>query len=138
MTALIYVVDDKSSMRESVVDTLVLAGYQVRGFEGVAATREAILNKAPDLIVTDLSMPDETGIDLVAWCRWVVRACVERRRTVQRKNRQQREKREPKDGHTPFCYRERNGVSRGIRRARTGFEVNNPGGPGHRRLEEVW
>ena len=68
MTATIYVVDDKSIMREPVMDTLILAGYEVQGFENVATVREAIQQKLPDAIVTDLSMPGESGIDLVAWC----------------------------------------------------------------------
>jgi len=75
MTALIYVVDDKSIMREPVVDTLILAGYEVLGFEGPPFVKEAIQERKPDLIITDLSMPGETGIELAAWCRENISSC---------------------------------------------------------------
>jgi two-component system response regulator AtoC len=69
------VVDDKSIMREPVVDTLILAGYEVLGFEGVSYVKEEIQKRVPDAIVTDLSMPGETGIELASWCQSEIPSC---------------------------------------------------------------
>jgi DNA-binding NtrC family response regulator len=69
MGSLIYVVDDKEIMREPVLDTLSLAGYQVQGFSCVRDVQKAIEKKKPDLIVTDLSMPELGGMDLLHFCR---------------------------------------------------------------------
>ncbi|MGE4158624.1 MAG: sigma-54-dependent transcriptional regulator [Planctomycetota bacterium] len=65
MGQLVYVVDDKSAMREPVMETLSLAGYDVKGFSGVDAALEACAKSAPDLVLTDLSMPGKSGIDLM-------------------------------------------------------------------------
>jgi DNA-binding response OmpR family regulator len=61
----IYVVDDEAPAREMVGDYLKLHGFEVTLCDGGAALRAAIANKAPDLIVLDLNMPEEDGLSIV-------------------------------------------------------------------------
>jgi CheY-like chemotaxis protein len=65
----ILVVDDETSIRESLGLLLVASGYDVAEAEnGVSAVLH--LNRAvPDLIVTDLNMPYMSGIELISHVR---------------------------------------------------------------------
>ncbi|MGB8770299.1 MAG: response regulator [Candidatus Korobacteraceae bacterium] len=65
----ILVVDDETSIRESLGMLLVASGYDVAEAEnGVSAVLH--LNRAvPDLIVTDLNMPYMSGIELMLHVR---------------------------------------------------------------------
>lgn len=65
----VLVVDDKEMMRDSVSSTLARAGFAVRtASDGRAALRE-IASKRPDAVVTDLSMPGMSGVDLLGEIR---------------------------------------------------------------------
>lgn len=61
----IYVVDDEAPAREMVGDYLKLHGFEVTLCDGGASLRAAITQKAPDLIVLDLNMPEEDGLSIV-------------------------------------------------------------------------
>jgi CheY-like chemotaxis protein len=65
----ILVVDDEPSVRESLGTLLMSAGYEVATAEnGVGAVSQ--LNRAlPRLIVTDLNMPEMSGMELIAHVR---------------------------------------------------------------------
>lgn len=69
MACTVLVVDDKEMMRDSVGSTLTRAGFTVRtASDGRAALRE-IAARRPDAVVTDLSMPGMSGVDLLAEVR---------------------------------------------------------------------
>lgn len=69
MACTVLVVDDKEMMRDSVSSTLARAGFAVRtASDGRAALRE-IAAKRPDAVVTDLSMPGMSGVDLLGEIR---------------------------------------------------------------------
>ena len=61
----IYVVDDEAPAREMVGDYLRLHGFDVTLCDGGASLREAIVKRAPDLIVLDLNMPEEDGLSII-------------------------------------------------------------------------
>ncbi len=67
--AQILVVDDEPSVRESLGMLLTSAGYEVAMAEnGVSAVSQ--LNRAvPHLIVTDLNMPQMSGMELISHVR---------------------------------------------------------------------
>ena len=69
MGCTVLVVDDKEMMRDSVSSTLARAGFAVRtASDGKSALRE-IAARRPDAVVTDLSMPGMTGVDLLGEIR---------------------------------------------------------------------
>ncbi len=69
MACTVLVVDDKEMMRDSVSSTLARAGYAVRvAPDGRSALRE-VAARRPDAVVTDLSMPGMSGVDLLAEIR---------------------------------------------------------------------
>lgn len=62
---LVHIIDDDEAMRDSLVFLLDTAGHRVRA----SASAEAFLKTLPDptlgCVVTDIRMPDMTGLDLV-------------------------------------------------------------------------
>jgi DNA-binding NtrC family response regulator len=69
MAHTVLVVDDKEMMRDSVGSTLTRAGYTVRtACDGRSALKE-IASRRPDAVITDLSMPGMSGVDLLAEVR---------------------------------------------------------------------
>jgi CheY-like chemotaxis protein len=66
MPATILVVDDDESIRELLRLHLGAAGYGVRvAADGIEAGYQ-VLREAPDLIITDISMPHMDGFEFVA------------------------------------------------------------------------
>ncbi len=65
MSKTALVVDDSASMRQMVTFTLQSAGFEtIEGINGVDALANSA-NKAIDLVVTDLNMPEMNGIELI-------------------------------------------------------------------------
>ncbi len=62
----VLVVDDERSMRDFLRIYLTRAGYDVTTAEDVAAAAEAIGRREFDVIITDLQMPDGTGLEVLA------------------------------------------------------------------------
>lgn len=62
---LIYVIDDDDAVRQSLEFLLKTAGISVRGFESAKAFLETLPGLKSGCIVTDVRMPDITGIDLL-------------------------------------------------------------------------
>lgn len=65
----IMVVDDDNETRETVSDYLKRHGFQVEPLNGVAALREAICRRVPDLILLDLNLPDEVSLSVIRWLK---------------------------------------------------------------------
>jgi two-component system phosphate regulon response regulator PhoB/two-component system alkaline phosphatase synthesis response regulator PhoP len=64
MSALIAVVDDEPDIVELVSLHLTNAGYTVHGFYNAADFFRFIGTKRPDLIILDLMLPDDDGIEI--------------------------------------------------------------------------
>lgn len=58
---LILVAEDDPSMREGICDTLELEGYEVRAAANGQEALEAMQETAPDLIISDIMMPEMNG-----------------------------------------------------------------------------
>lgn len=62
---MIYCVDDDNSIRELEVYTLEQTGYQAKGFIDGAELMEALETEIPELIVLDIMLPGEDGIEIL-------------------------------------------------------------------------
>jgi DNA-binding response OmpR family regulator len=65
----ILVVDDERAIRELVRRLLVSAGYDCATAGGSAEAAELMARKAFDLLLADLQLPGESGLDLLARVR---------------------------------------------------------------------
>jgi two-component system, LuxR family, response regulator FixJ len=63
--AIIYVIDDDAAVRESLEFLLKTAGITVRGFESAKAFLEILPQIRSGCIISDVRMPQVTGIDLL-------------------------------------------------------------------------
>ncbi|KGF72970.1 chemotaxis protein CheY [Neosynechococcus sphagnicola sy1] len=64
----VLIVDDSSTIREMVLDLLIKHGLTVvQASDGVEA-KEKIQASCPDIVVTDIIMPNMNGYEL---CRWL-------------------------------------------------------------------
>ena len=66
MPASILIVDDDESIRELLGLHLSSAGYEVRVAADAIAAGYMVLRSAPDLIITDISMPHMDGFEFIA------------------------------------------------------------------------
>ena len=62
---MILVVDDDPDILLALSETLAAEGYTVRGARDGIEALEAIRERRPDLIITDLLMPTMTGFELL-------------------------------------------------------------------------
>ena len=62
---MVYLVEDDSSIRELVVYTLETTGYKARGFEDGRAFLEALALETPELVLMDIMLPGEDGMELL-------------------------------------------------------------------------
>ncbi len=61
----IYIVEDNESIRELVVYALESEKYFVQGFEDSSLFWEAIKENIPDLIILDIMLPNESGMQIL-------------------------------------------------------------------------
>ncbi|MEM1211538.1 MAG: sigma-54 dependent transcriptional regulator [Planctomycetota bacterium] len=66
MTTKLLVVDDKQAMRDAVATTLQRAGYTIVAAADGQAALKLIQKHHPAAVVTDLRMPEMTGLELLA------------------------------------------------------------------------
>ena len=69
--ATIYVIDDDEAVRQSIEFLLKTAGIEVRSFESAKAFLDVLPEITGGCVVTDVRMPDITGIDLLRRVREV-------------------------------------------------------------------
>ncbi len=62
---MIYFVEDDNSIRELVLYTLNNAGYEARGFEKPSLFWEALRAEVPALILLDIMLPEEDGLQIL-------------------------------------------------------------------------
>ncbi|MDB4930693.1 MAG: sensor hybrid histidine kinase, partial [Myxococcaceae bacterium] len=65
----VLVVDDEDDAREVVVSVLEQCGAAVTSAASAREAREAIARAAPEVLVSDIGMPGETGYDLIRGLR---------------------------------------------------------------------
>ena len=62
---MIFCVEDDSNIRELVVYTLESTGFQARGFEDGSSFLEALALETPELVLLDIMLPGEDGIEIL-------------------------------------------------------------------------
>ena len=63
--ALIYMVEDETNIRELVAYTLNASGFQAQGFADADAFYAAADRQPPDLVLLDIMLPGESGLDIL-------------------------------------------------------------------------
>lgn len=63
--ALIYVVEDDKNIREIETFALKNTGYEIAGFECAGDFYRELSQKKPDIILLDIMLPDEDGLEIV-------------------------------------------------------------------------
>ncbi len=66
---MVLVVDDDAAVCWALEQALISGGYRVRTAADAAAARRAIKRERPDLVLTDVRMPGESGLDLLSTLR---------------------------------------------------------------------
>lgn len=61
----IFIVEDEENIRELVYYALKSEGYKVLAFEGARTFWKHILLEKPSLIILDIMMPEESGLDIL-------------------------------------------------------------------------
>ena len=61
----ILLIEDEPDAREALTELLEHCGYSVRSAEDGAQALEEAMRRPPDLLITDLSMPGMTGLEVV-------------------------------------------------------------------------
>ncbi len=62
---MIYLVEDDSSIRELVVYTLNSTGLKAQGFENPSLFWKALDKEMPSLVILDVMLPEESGIEIL-------------------------------------------------------------------------
>ena len=62
---MIYILEDDASIRKLVVYTLNSQGMEAEGFERPSAFWTALERKRPDLVLLDIMLPEEDGLQVL-------------------------------------------------------------------------
>ncbi len=65
----VLVVDDEPFMREILQEVLSAISLHVEQAQSVGVARQMIQRSMPDLIISDIKMPNESGVELLRWIR---------------------------------------------------------------------
>lgn len=66
---MIYCVEDDEGIRNMMVYTLNASGYEAEGLPDGEALRAALEIRLPDLVMLDIMLPGEDGIEILKWLR---------------------------------------------------------------------
>lgn len=69
MSLLTLVVEDNQTNRELLCDWLEVEGYAIATAACLKESYEAFAKQAPDLVLLDINLGDEDGLNLVEWMR---------------------------------------------------------------------
>src|SRR6266436_6276606 len=67
----VWLVDDDPSIRWILERALRKDGMTTRAFDAVEPALDALTEEAPDVLLTDIRMPDQSGLDLLSKARKV-------------------------------------------------------------------
>ena len=62
---MIYCIEDDESIRNLIVYTLEVSGFEAVGFVSAASFWEALKSKVPQLVILDIMLPDEDGMSIL-------------------------------------------------------------------------
>ena len=62
---MIYCVEDDRSIRELIVYTLKISGFEAEGFEDAGSFFAALKQNRPQLIMLDIMLPDKSGLQIL-------------------------------------------------------------------------
>ena len=62
---MIFCVEDDASIRELMVYTLKVSGFEVKGFENAAGFWQELKTVRPELVLLDIMLPDEDGLEVL-------------------------------------------------------------------------
>lgn len=62
---LIYIAEDDPGIRELILYTLQVSGFEAKGFETGTALLEAVQGTRPDLVMLDIMMPGHDGLTVL-------------------------------------------------------------------------
>ncbi len=58
---LIFLVEDNALIRDGIVEYFTVNGLETEGFETIAAAKEALRHRSPDILILDVMLPDGNG-----------------------------------------------------------------------------
>lgn len=65
----LLIVEDDDLTRAFLVEHLAADGYDPLEASSLSAAREMLEHESPSLVLSDLTLPDGSGLDLVGWIR---------------------------------------------------------------------
>lgn len=66
---MIWCVEDDASIREIEIYALRATGFEAEGFCNGASLFEALQDRKPELILLDIMLPDEDGVEILTHLR---------------------------------------------------------------------
>jgi DNA-binding NtrC family response regulator len=65
----VLIIDDEANLRKIVQELLERAGFEVFSFEGFAEAKPILNTEDIDVVLTDLQMPEFSGMDVLEYCQ---------------------------------------------------------------------
>jgi two-component system response regulator HydG len=65
MNKTILIVDDEESIRTILTDFLTMSGYKAVAVSSALEARQAVQQKHPNMIISDLQLEDSDGLDMI-------------------------------------------------------------------------
>jgi CheY-like chemotaxis protein len=65
----VLLIEDDDDQRAVLADTLAAEGYYVAGLDQSAGTLDSVRAQRPDLVITDMRMPDVDGVQVLTRLR---------------------------------------------------------------------
>ncbi len=75
MSRLIYCVEDDNGIRNLILYTLEISGFEAKGFPDAPEFWEALKSEKPELILLDIMLPKEDGISILKKLRADIATC---------------------------------------------------------------